>query len=247
MKKWILIAFLLATSKCYGIGLGVELTTHTFVGNTGVGTALVTPPVNSLGSTFCVAEITANFPSTPVMGDSYANVWTSTAATANISANQITQLYYSSNPVTGPNHMFTAGLTGGVSIFGSMAVACFAGVLTTYTPFDVWNSTVATINTLNQNTNSITPTSNNDLIITALGYNNASLPVSINAGFLVTDSVEFNASNFGSGLAYFVQPTAAAINPTWTKSGSAGQMSTSIASFKAAPFITNVPRSVIIK
>ncbi len=254
MRTWIILFFLLLiSSKSNAIGLGVELTTHTVVGNNGVIGLQTTSPINTLGSTFCAAlfAVTNGVTSSSNINDSYGNAWTKVATTPNIGTNQTMGIFYSSASAnggvfaTGPGHIFYGTASG--SVFSSICVECFSGVLSSSNSFDVNASTVATTATTSQNTNSITPTSNNELIIVGVGSNNASLPYSVSGGFNITDSVEFNVNNYSTGMAYLVQSASAPISATWTKTGTASALTTDIAAFKAGPFVTNVPRSVIIK
>ena len=78
---------------------------------------------------------------------------------------------------------------------------------------------------------SITPSENNCLVVTAL-ISTDEAP-SVDSGF-AADSVALSSNvTYGGGIAYLVQATAAAVNPTWTPVAS-GNAAATIASFKPA-------------
>jgi hypothetical protein len=75
-------------------------------------------------------------------------------------------------------------------------------------------------------------TANNEfLIIAALNYDQGS-SLTLNGGFTISNSIDHSGSNyFVSGMAYLVQSTAAAVDPTFTWTGF-GDPSAVIASYK---------------
>jgi hypothetical protein len=137
-------------------------------------------------------------------------------------------MYYAANPTVGTGHTFT---NSGAFNYSSICAAAFSGVKTT-SPFDQQNGAGASSTTLA--TGSVTPSENNELVVTHLSFSGAGLPTSINGGFTETNDVEFGSgNNYGSTMAYLVQTTATAANPTWTRTNSS-PMSARIATFKAS-------------
>lgn len=196
-----------------------------FVAKTsGVGTdsTVTSDAVDTTGSNLIVIGIAVDGAAVPTIADSKSNVWTAlTASTLTVK----TILYYSLNPIVGTNHTFS---NTGASNFCTICVAAFSGAST----FDQQNGATATGVTTIQ-TGSVTPSESSELVITHLGFNAAGLPTSIDSSFIETNDREFGASNnYGSTMAYLIQTAAAAVNPTWTRTGT-GAQATRIATFRA--------------
>ena len=63
----------------------------------------------------------------------------------------------------------------------------------------------------------ITPAVNDSLIIAAVAFNSGTTAPIDNASFTVLHTEPFaSGANMGHAMAYWIQPTAAAVNPTWT-------------------------------
>jgi hypothetical protein len=137
-----------------------------------------------------------------------------------------TTLDYSRGGTFGTGHILS--LSGGG--YQSIAAAAFSGAPAT--PLDQSNS-FATSGVASIQAGSITPTQNNELIIAVLGPDNNAGTVTINSGFTIITSAPYvNGVCMGIWIAYLLQTTAAAVNPTWTMT--AGNNPTAlIASFKA--------------
>jgi hypothetical protein len=81
-------------------------------------------------------------------------------------------------------------------------------------------SAFSTVNTptLAAQPGSITPTANNELLVTARNIYGSAGTLTVDSGFTIQDFTDgVNNVNVGLGVATLVQPTAAAINPTWTR------------------------------
>ncbi len=172
------------------------------------------------------------------MADSKGNTWTQLTG-YNTGADAYVKVWYVANPIVGTGHTFTVG-TGG-SVDASAYIAGFSGVVTS-APFDQQNgATVASSATIQPG--SITPTQADCLIICGLSsYDASALTATINSGFTITDQAGFSSGNyFGGGLAYLVQSTASAVNPTWAAGSSFTNAAAAIASFKPAVATTYIP------
>jgi hypothetical protein len=103
----------------------------------------------------------------------------------------------------------------------SIFFAAFSGVKQT-SPFDQINGSNGFASTLQPG--SITPTENNELVVALLGINSSGTPMSINSGFTETNTeINFGAGDhYGGCMAYIIQTTAAAVNPTWTRTNTNG-------------------------
>lgn len=160
------------------------------------------------------------------LSDSKGNTWTPLTAQSILNS-QYCQLFYCFGPTVGSGHTFTWN---GTSNFGSIAVAGFSGAAAS--PFDQQNgATNKGVTTLQ--TGSVTPSVANELIITACSFG-ASGVASINSGFAITDQINYlSGTREGVALAYLIQTTATAENPTWT-SGASNDIAAVIETFEAA-------------
>lgn len=169
----------------------------------------------------------------PTVSDSKSNTWSgllksNTAFTAS-------KIYYCQGGTVGSGHTFTASGTGSYS---SMCVLAFSGAAVT--PFDQQNGATATAD-VTLATGSITPTENDEVVIAALSHeNNSSGAVSIDGGFTAYKQAYSAGAGEGCGIAYLIQTTATAANPTWNITNSS-HLSARIASFKAAAATAKAP------
>jgi hypothetical protein len=201
-----------------------------------VAWSLIAHAANSNGATAAIDTTGADiiFLATATFGaqtptDSASNTWTGLTAKAGGDSNNL-RLWYCKNPVTSATHTFNT------ASFYSIAVQAWSG--SGATPFDVENgATGSSLNSLA--TGSITPSEDDELIISAFGVNTSTSgrTWSVNSSLTISDQRGSNSSgtNFGLGFAYLNQATAASINPTWTISGGAtSTVEAVIASFKGA-------------
>lgn len=163
-----------------------------------------------------------------VVTDSKGNTWI--GLTTQLSGDgEDYRMWYSYNPVVGSGHTFTSD-NGGAG-YSSIAVAAFSGSQTSPDPKDQQAGT-GTSGVTSLQPGSITPSADGELVVTGIGFN-ATNTMSINSSFNITDQI--NASSGlrqGVALAYKIQTTAAAVNPTWSWGSSSGA-GTSQTSFKA--------------
>lgn len=186
----------------------------------GTGTATTTG-FDTTGATLLILTIsnptdcTASSP----LSDSNGNTWhLAIQATGNC-------IYYaydkSGGPlVVGANHTVSVGNLA----YPVIAFSAFSGTLTTSNPLDQTNGTV------NFQPGSITPSQNNELLITNYWDGNGGSGYTVDSGFTVIGTKNYlGANNYGGAVASLVQTTATSENPSWTNTG--GE-SSSIASFK---------------
>ena len=217
---------------CAAQGWGaITLSTHTvFTDNAGNSNSITTPALTTTGANLMVAGCTyLNSGTFTSVTDSKSNSYTCLTPTTS-NGNEITRLCYATNPTVGTSHTVTFNGTG---IFGSIAVAAFSGV-TTSSPLDQQNKN-QTANATTLQPGSVTPGQANEVLVTVLGYKTAGFPISIDGSYTITDSAEFTANNYGISLAYLVQTSPAASNPTWTRGAGNDDVSAQIATFIPAP------------
>jgi hypothetical protein len=215
--------------------------------NVCAGGTCTTGAMNTSGATLLVAVVSqyATSPLTGTLSDSKANTWQALTAYESGSTNGNIVIYYAYNKAGGPlsvGSSHTVTLSGGQ--LAAVEVMAFSGTLTTSDPFDVQNGATSSNSSNPFQPGSITPSQSNELIITGYGANATSR--AINAGFTVTDFVDYGSTT-GGGAAYLVQGIAAAVNPSWTFQSSGLGAAAVIASFKAAAQVGSNGPSVKIR
>lgn len=222
MKKTLaFILFLLISTNSFAT---VTFITSTSAGSTNAAN-VTTPAIDTTGADFI--GICATSATSPTITDSKSNTWTALNSYTNAGGNIITA-YYAAAPTVGSGHTFT-----NTSVVPSMSVFAFSGVKQS-SPFDQQNGATAQSVT-SKATGSITPSENNELILTCLAIGS-----SLASDYVVDSGVStpeayipvVGGQHYGNGGGYKIQAGAAAINPTW--SGSSGDFAVSVASFKAA-------------
>lgn len=169
------------------------------------------------------------------LSDSYGNTWTPlTAQRIGASLYGTSRLFFSVGPTVGAGHTFTIA---GAATFCSIEVAAFSGAASS--PFDQQNGSVMTSSSspvLTYQPGSVTPTEDNELVVSGvMGRDNAGVQTySIDSSFTISNQ-NAGVANFAlsSAMAYKIQTTAGAENPTWTV-GTSDRLAATIATFKAA-------------
>lgn len=189
----------------------------------GTSGTITTSAVNTTGADLIVAAVGSYF-SSGTFSDSLGNSYTTILSEIAIGA-VILKSRYCVNPTVGASHTFSINAG-----YPCLCMAAFSGVKTT-SPLDQ-TSSASSSSVTSIAAGSITPTENNELVVSMHGVDGGSNAPTCGGGFTVTDS-DYNAGTEGSGLAYLIQTSSAAANPSWTWSGSCAAASI-IASFKAA-------------
>lgn len=230
MMKSILVGFAsLAFLAPFPAFAAIALVSHTGASSVG-GVTLTTSGINTTGSTLEVVVVTKiSAGRTATFSDSQSNTWT--ALTPQDDGVLAEQMYYTDNPITSASQTFTVTV-GAPSSFPSIEVETFSG--TNPPSFDVQNGAQGAAATTQQ-PGSITPSLNGEVVVTGIEDNVATaFPMSINGGYTITDQeTASGGNNVGGAMAYLIQTSAAATNPTWTLSGVASAANLNIASFKA--------------
>lgn len=207
-------------------GGAIALIAHTGIQGNPSG-AGPTSGVDTTGSNSCfVAVQWYELAADPAIADSFGNTGYVKLTSYTGPGNTRTAIFYKLGATCGPGHTWTAS---GSTVYASIEAAAFSNVLTSGA-FDVENGASAAATTIQPG--SITPSVNGSLILTCVCAQNNTTP-SINLGFTITDDEQYAAANnFGGTMAYLIQTSAAAVNPTWTLGS--GNYSAAIASFKPA-------------
>lgn len=203
-----------------------------FIGAIGAGSpdgnAFTTGSLDTSGANLLVASV-AWFPGggIPTLTDSKGNTWTE--LTTSTGGNRGNKIVYTVPSSVGAGHTFSEAQNG---VFASIIVAAFNG--SQAIPADVENGALGTGTAAVSGT--ITPGINNELVVATVGFDGSGGSISsINGSFnLSGQEIAYGSgSHDGCGLAYLIQTTAAAANPTWTINVSVA-WAARIGSFKSA-------------
>lgn len=212
----------------------IVLTTSTAKSSVADTNGFTSPAVNTTGANFiAVALVYYNPDAAPTFADNKSNKYTQLNIYNANNFNTLT-IYYSSNPVVGTGHTFT--VTGNGS-YACMDMQAFANVMTSANPFDQQNG-AANASATTLQTGSVTPTTDNQLLFSGFTVATAGSTMSVNSGFTITEQIPDGGNNLGCAGAYLINgagTSGAAVNPTWTNSGSAAQLTANIATFKVGP------------
>lgn len=190
------------------------------------GNGFTTSAIDTTGATLLVVAVPDEFVGSVTLTDSKGNSW----STFDDGQEVTTRIFYAVNPTVGTGHTFTIGPS---SSFSACVVGAFSSVKTT-SPFDQSNTARNTSPSTTIQPGSITPSEDNELIVSAIHWNSTAT-VSINESMTIIAQTTFNGSaHWPVALAWKQQSTAAAINPTWTLSSSTESYAL-IASFKEQP------------
>lgn len=190
-----------------------------------------TSAINTTGANLIIISIASYAPViNPTVVDNKSNTYT--ALTATIQGSSLRHLlYYTVGSITvGTGHTITVS-SGTGSIYNCIVAHAFSGVA----GYHSQSNTGGTTSPLSAG--SVTPSSNGALIFTALGNETAAtntIPVGFTSGL---DIPYGSGVNFGTTTAYLIQPTAAAINPQWSWTGTHAAAVASVAVFTATAVV----------
>lgn len=196
----------------------------------GIGGSFTSAAMNSTGATGLVCGLTSyDLATEPTLSDSKGNTFTPLTV-INITNLLRVRLLYVAAPSVGSGHTFTVTISGGNS-YSSVACLALSGMHAT--PFDQENGTPITPAATSAQPGSVTPSVDNEILITVMGFDDGESSATIDSSFTISDQINANYYWWGIALAYKIQTTAGAENPTWSWTGSTRAVS-AIASFKAA-------------
>ncbi len=159
--------------------------------------------------------------------DSKSNMWTGITAYTSVGGGSRTKIWYSRATSVGSGHTFTCAATSTYVVITVLAVSGSAA-----SPLDQENGDH--LNGSNDvQPGPITPTLDNELVVTVFCNDSVSITVPAPSGYTITDQVDMLALNRVEGaMAYQIQTTATATDPTWE--GNANDEAAAIASFKVS-------------
>lgn len=188
---------------------------------TNAGAVQTTTGVTTTGATLIV--LWQAYDSGATVSDSKSNTWTALTNYSGVAT--FGRMYYCLNPTVGTAHTFSTSIS-----YGAIFMQAWRGNKVTL-PFDQENGSTGTGTT--RQPGSVTPSEANELVVSGIALGSPAVTPTINSGFSATNVLDSGAA-YGGGLAYLIQTTATATNPTWSWSGSANTTGAN-ATFKAAP------------
>lgn len=200
------------------------------IGSTSAGSVasgpVTTPAIDTTLATLIVIAISNIIGLTGAPTDSLSNTWTALTAPGGDPGLVRYGLYMCASPIVGAAHTFTHS-----EQYPALAVVAVSGAHAS--PLD--QESTASFNPASSSaTGSVTPSENDELLVTGLSVNATAANPSIDGDFTILESVNaVGDANLGIHMAYLIQTTAASANPTWSWTGSS-YGATSIATFKAS-------------
>ena len=199
-----------------------------------------TSAINTTGADTIFLVVGSATSGAPSVSDSKSNTWDLIHA-ENSGFDHLCRLYRAKNATVGSGHTFTATLSGGNVGIGVLAFS--GGHLTAP---DDQHEGAASVFSDNVQPGSITPSEDDTLVMMAVAIVGDGRNVaSITESYSVSVNLAETGTNFGIGVAYRLQTTATATNPTWTLSAS-GLTNTAVsASFKVGAPVGPTPVDLI--
>jgi hypothetical protein len=205
--------------------MAISLIASTSAASTNSAT-VTSPAINTTGATLIVV-ISAAQNSSLTITDSVGNTWSNLTQ---VSSNGYQQIYYVVNPTTSASHTFSNSTS---SYNPTICIMAFSGTATS-SAFDQQNTGTQNYGNTVQ-PGSVTPSVNNEVVITGMSAVNAVGTVTINGSYSAPIGQAFNSGgsfNIAAYMSYLVQTSATATNPTWSFTTTDGAQA-SIATFKA--------------
>lgn len=183
-------------------------------------TTVTTTPINTVGATLEIVLV-GDYSSSTITS-SPSNTYN---ALTSYGSSPIATLNYLYSPATGASQTIT--VTGTSGAYPSACLVAFSG--TTGSTVDQQNGATACCSA-SVATGSVTPTANNELVIAGGIVVGQSSGITVGSPFSSTLTQAFNAGYLTAAIAWVIQTTATAENPTFSYSAAAA--SASIATFK---------------
>ncbi len=181
-----------------GGGAGIAFVAETTKMGSGSSVA-TTDPINTIGANLIIVAVSTYVVHIGTISDSKGNTWTALSIYSASDANSQIQLFYCVNPTTDSAHTFST--TPGAFWQCGIGVLAFSGV----------SAYVSESGALGFQPGSITASSNGSLFVTCSTANSP-----VDSGFTAFDAFYSGGTNIGCGIAYLIQGTAGAENPTWS-------------------------------
>lgn len=195
---------------------------HSTDGNGFTSGAFNTTGANLIVLGLCAADVAIG-----TISDSKGNTWAPLTKYVDAFTDRWFQFFYCEAPTVGSGHTFSVSGTG---THPSITMSAWSGGTTS--SFDVESGAANGFATSVQ-PGSVTPSAANELIITGFQTDDSVTP-SVDSGFTITDApIQTGFGWSGQTMAYLIETTATAKNPTWSTPNNTRNIA-AIAAFKAA-------------
>lgn len=183
-------------------GAGIAFVAGTAKPGSSAFGVVTTDPIDTRGANLIVVAVGTYVSHTGTISDSKSNTWIPLTLYSASDANSKIQFFYCLNPTTDAAHTFST--TPGTFSLPGVGVVAFSGV----------SAFVSESGALGLHPGSITATLNGSLFVTCSTANSP-----VDGGFTGFDAAYSGGTNIGCGIAYLIQGTAGAENPTWSGAG----------------------------
>lgn len=202
----------LAAILAQRVGSGFALLTSTQAA--GATNPVSTSGIDTTGARLIVVSASTNVVgSAGMLTDSRGNTWVSLGSTITPGSTYLWR-WYCINPSVGSGHTFSVA-----NVFTSVRVQAFSGPATV--SYQAQSDATATGTSIAPG--SVTPSNSGALVVSGVFYSSTNNSFGVTGGLTITSNQSFASGvNWGGSMAYLVQTTAAAINPTWTLDPSQG-------------------------
>lgn len=194
------------------------------------GNTVTTGSLDTTGMDIIWIHVAHFSTSVPVVSDSKGNTYTH-IVTSPVDSSARSSLYRCEGPTVGTGHTFSVDTTATGPGYPAIAVLASSGRRTA----GAYNSqnTSRFDNASTVQPGSITPEEDNEILITGAACFTPDVS-SINSGFTAYTTAYSAANAISGGIAYKIQTTAGAENPTWTMTGATSPGAT-MAAFRSQP------------
>lgn len=185
--------------------------------------ATTTDAINTTGANLIVIAVASDNGTTPT--DSKSNTYT--LCNDRVQGFSELAMFYAFAPTVGAGHTFTQTQT-----YGAMFVLAFSGA--TASPLDALDVDNGTAAGASLSPGSGTPAEANEVVVTGINIGGANLSITVDGGFTALTIPGVSGVNYGGGIAYLIQTSAAAASPTWSWTG-VNEAAAAMNAFKDTP------------
>lgn len=181
---------------------------YSLVTSTSKTGAVTTDAINTAGANLIVVAVASDNGTAPT--DNKSNTYT--LCNDRVQGFSELAIFYCAAPTVGAGHTFTQTQT-----YGAIFVLAFSGA--SATPLDALDVDNGTAAGASLSPGSGTPSQANEVVVTAINIGGANLSITVDGGFTALTIPGVSGVNYGGGIAYLIQTSAAAASPTWSWTG----------------------------
>jgi len=207
--------------------MAYALIASTSKASTGSGNAVTTDPIDTTGATLITVTVTHLLGGLGALTDNVSNSYGAVVLSTD-QPNEAIEWYVKESPTTNAGHTFTIGAA--ANSYQTIFVHAWSG--SAASALDQTNEAVNGSNATSIQPGSVTPTEDNELVMTAVAWSNSSGGASVSDSFATPLAIDTATTNIPGAVSYKIQTSAVAVNPTWSWPNSVRPVS-NILTFKA--------------